>query len=1809
MGVKVIVEFDDGLGHRRRVRAAVSHEECTLKDIKAAVASEVLTDKIAVQTTGLQHNYELRNNAELQEFLQGVDSSLEAIVVEVKTLRSNPTKLRSIIERSQRFGKLPKSSAGGSPSIAVRRAAAAAAAAAVAEHKRRATRSSGNVEGVESQPWKILTEDHGPRKRKDKSSDDPRKYSDTGNGDASSDDKSDEDDEDNDEEDDEDDELEDLGSLGSLRPLVPKDRSRLTLSFLEDQLSSYRISWGSWKVEQSNKTIEDLFEELRNNASDLYADNHGVIRVVRLVRVKIVQPESKYILVNALKMVDLRRKHNDVHSLPAYKCKRNESPYHAALRNVQQELGFALWGPVSGIEAAHGTVITTLTNELAPRDPHARRRNILHGGTTILEKVRPTGFERPTHEFRESKSFPGLRTAYYINTLVLEMLSPRAPKQGSFTAVDQQHLDVIRLWQWMHPEHVQSKILREEPHANMRQNTLGHLTVEGSNRPGGAGAMGADDGDETEKAHLGIVASKAGLLARKAALYRQNLALMDGPPASSLLSRIAEFRFRVVQPSKRERHEKVEQENLLLHYSLPEDPREITVNLLNNWLERYGVDTSRWGTGQAKTVQQLVDELHKGETTLGLTSPGEAPTGGGIAPLATSSAGASMPPRSVPSQRFKNAGATAAAAGAATAAAALSGARQRLLSFRSSARFASKSALRVIRVAKVELIHERNPDLMLVETHQKLADSRLRVRFKTLAEKFKPGETPRDAALRGIREEIFDPDIYTVNENGDREVRKRPSIAELSKRVRILSIHAPLVEVSPSPSYPGLETRYILHLFRCMVPFLPDEPFCTDEPSYRNGGLSMVTHYWRWETRPTITAMTTSLINQVCFYFRLVPPAERDDKVLTDWLYEAAKTNQVNVIKLLCAVDEEGVVDPWEDEEAPAADDVEDADQEGGSSGEAPQSSASQLSTERVPRVKLDPSILRDKAGRSPLRIATLHGAGDAVEALIRIQLSNAQKKAQELLKTPREDQLHEMDVFAVNQPEKCAVDGEPCTLIYYAAIANRVSLVKHLLGSKSVAVNSVCLHSCISCGAVEALAVLLPRLRYDPSAQGSSRRRVLFGVEMDSSVDLNNPEVRARLSADLPKADNFSYFKSLLDHIERELNALSGAGNKLIWKTNADSDGQVSMAPALRALEVVLQYCNPTAYYYRSFLHIYLHKVIELDDRPEEEAILREFIDRSRFPLHIALMSAHVLRSVFGLEKRFWDSYQSHADNFQNLVCNILDCCEDQAEAEELLRERADIPSWRRENGTLVTRPLAHRHKSTCAYLAVKYRLKRVVAHKFFTTQNDAIWFNDANDSLYTRGLGSLANLSASFFPLFKQGKTSEVPVRTGGPTAQRFDVDRKTRNESLVAFLLRVPGLKTSIQASYRACVSLVLLVLLVLMTPVLWLLPFSRSLRIIVDIPRTEFACCYFKWSVWSMSYVLYLLAFAYLATRNAQGEQEALSTSELILIIFFLGNVVGIVEQIAAIGVGPFLQHSVNIVDVGASIVLAAAFCMDRTTEAYDILMSIGAILSTFRLFHLFSASKELGPLWITMQYVVWDVIRFLALLAVVLVAFILAFVFLLGGQGVEGFETAGAAFSSLVWSVFEAFTTYDPNQGVRTRLYQVFLFGFLLIAAVLLTNLLIAMMTRRFEQVAQTARVQWLYALAQLIEKYSLMPIAPSPINLLSFLPNLVFRVLYGKQSLYDPYIPEFKRGHSIAVVPIITSEDPLSNVNKRELEQALNFRCTRRAVMTRHIRKSKLRDAKHREVQDALARIGQTLDQVLVLQHKDMAVRSARIFS
>lgn len=130
-----------------------------------------------------------------------------------------------------------------------------------------------------------------------------------------------------------------------------------------------------------------------------------------------------------------------------------------------------------------------------------------------------------------------------------------------------------------------------------------------------------------------------------------------------------------------------------------------------------------------------------------------------------------------------------------------------------------------MRLVDVVQVVVRRGGRALVETEQDLAGGRRRKRNRPPSEKMRPGESYLEAALRCLREELG---------------VKRADVDLLHDTYRRKRMEG------PSPSYPGLHTRYTFHVVEARVEGLPDGDFSTRERAGGSGEL-VEAHHWAWK--------------------------------------------------------------------------------------------------------------------------------------------------------------------------------------------------------------------------------------------------------------------------------------------------------------------------------------------------------------------------------------------------------------------------------------------------------------------------------------------------------------------------------------------------------------------------------------------------------------------------------------------------------------------------------------------------------------------------------------------------------------------------------------------------------------------------------------------------------------------------------------------------------------------------------------------------------------------------------------------------
>ncbi|GAB0180264.1 short transient receptor potential channel 4 [Grus japonensis] len=177
-------------------------------------------------------------------------------------------------------------------------------------------------------------------------------------------------------------------------------------------------------------------------------------------------------------------------------------------------------------------------------------------------------------------------------------------------------------------------------------------------------------------------------------------------------------------------------------------------------------------------------------------------------------------------------------------------------------------------------------------------------------------------------------------------------------------------------------------------------------------------------------------------------------------------------------------------------------------------------------------------------------------------------------------------------------------------------------------------------------------------------------------------------------------------------------------------------------------------------------------------------------------------------------------------------------------------------------------------------------------------------------------------------------------------------------------------------------------------------------------------------------------------------------------------------------------------------------MWHPTLVAEALFAIANIFSSLRLISLFTANSHLGPLQISLGRMLLDILKFLFIYCLVLLAFAnglnqLYFYYetneLGNCKGIRcekqnnAFSTLFETLQSLFWSIFGLINLYVTNVKARhefTEFVGATMFGtYNVISLVVLLNMLIAMMNNSYQLIADHADIEWKFARTKLWMSY------------------------------------------------------------------------------------------------------------------------------
>eukprot|EP00736_Rhodelphis_marinus_P014206 Rmarinus@m.17671 len=163
----------------------------------------------------------------------------------------------------------------------------------------------------------------------------------------------------------------------------------------------------------------------------------------------------------------------------------------------------------------------------------------------------------------------------------------------------------------------------------------------------------------------------------------------------------------------------------------------------------------------------------------------------------------------------------------------------------------------------------------------------------------------------------------------------------------------------------------------------------------------------------------------------------------------------------------------------------------------------------------------------------------------------------------------------------------------------------------------------------------------------------------------------------------------------------------------------------------------------------------------------------------------------------------------------------------------------------------------------------------------------------------------------------------------------------------------------------------------------------------------------------------------------------------------------------------------------------------------MLMCIGVIFNFLRILSTFSINATLGPLLVTMEKMVSDILVFLFIFVTFILGFGIAF------QGTtDPFNWSAPTNNKRIQNILEMpyWATYGElflDDIEPYPLAKVLLVFYMIVANVLLVNLLIAMMGSTYSRVSERSHTVWLFQSYETIEEFRQYPFLPPPFSALS----------------------------------------------------------------------------------------------------------------
>ncbi|XP_058263585.1 short transient receptor potential channel 3 isoform X2 [Hemibagrus wyckioides] len=493
-----------------------------------------------------------------------------------------------------------------------------------------------------------------------------------------------------------------------------------------------------------------------------------------------------------------------------------------------------------------------------------------------------------------------------------------------------------------------------------------------------------------------------------------------------------------------------------------------------------------------------------------------------------------------------------------------------------------------------------------------------------------------------------------------------------------------------------------------------------------------------------------------------------------------------------------------------------------------------------------------------------------------------------------------------------------------------------------------------------------------------------------------------------------------------------------------------------------------------------------------------------SEDPVLTALELSNELAKLANIEKEFKNDYRKLSMQCKDFVVGVLDLCRDTEEVEAILN--GDV-SAELEAGQ------HHRSLLSRVKLAIKYEVKKFVAHPNCQQQLLTIWYENLSglreQSIAVKclvvlvvalGLPLLA-VGYWFAPCSKLGKVLRSPFMKFVAHAasfiiflcllvfnasDRFEGISTLPNVTVTDYPLQIFRVKTT-RFSWTE------ILIMVWVAGMMW----SECKELWTEGPREYILQL---WNVLDFGMLSIFIAaftarfFAFLQAMKAQEYvDEKIHAADLSLVTL-----------------PPDIKYF--------------TYARDKWLPSDPQLISeglyaIAVVLSFSRIAYILPANESFGPLQISLGRTVKDIFKFMVLFIMVFLAFMIGMFILysyyLGAKVNPAFTTVEESFKTLFWSIFglsevsSVVLKYDHKfiENIGYVLYGIYN----VTMVVVLLNMLIAMINSSYQEIEDDADVEWKFARSKLWLSYfdngkTLPPpfsIVPSPKSFVHCISKLI----------------------------------------------------------------------------------------------------------